>query len=87
MQLPDGASLERTQQALDEVSRDCAAPRPASTRSSTIAGISALDNNATLANAGVAYIMLKDWSVRGEAHRIAAAVAQLNASSAPSTRA
>ena len=28
----------------------------------TIAGISALDNNASLANAGVAYIVLKDWS-------------------------
>ena len=32
----------------------------------TIAGISALDNSAPLANAGVAYIMLKDWSERGK---------------------
>ena len=32
----------------------------------TIAGVSALDNNATLANAGVAYIILKDWSERGK---------------------
>ena len=32
----------------------------------TIAGVSALDNNSTLANAGVAYIVLKDWSLRGK---------------------
>ena len=31
----------------------------------TIAGISALDNTSSLANAGVAYIILKDWSARG----------------------
>ncbi|MFX6911503.1 hypothetical protein ABTH68_19775, partial [Acinetobacter baumannii] len=30
----------------------------------TIAGISALDNSASLANAGVAYIILKDWEAR-----------------------
>ena len=29
-----------------------------------ISGISVLDNSATLANAGVAYVILKDWSVR-----------------------
>ena len=32
----------------------------------TIAGISALDNSATLANAGVAYVVLKDWSERAQ---------------------
>ena len=37
---------------------------PASARS--FAGVSALDSNSTLANAGVAYIVLKDWSVRGK---------------------
>ena len=31
-----------------------------------ISGVSALDNNSTLANAGVAYIVLKDWSLRGK---------------------
>ncbi len=30
-----------------------------------ISGISALDNSASLANAGVAYLVLKDWSERG----------------------
>ena len=32
----------------------------------TIAGVSALDNNAPLANAGVAYVVLKDWSERAD---------------------
>jgi HAE1 family hydrophobic/amphiphilic exporter-1 len=32
----------------------------------TIAGVSALDNSVTLANAGVAYIILKDWDERGK---------------------
>ena len=31
----------------------------------TIAGISLLDNSATLANAGAAYVILKNWSQRG----------------------
>jgi HAE1 family hydrophobic/amphiphilic exporter-1 len=31
----------------------------------TIAGISALDNSSSLANAGVAYLILKEWSARG----------------------
>ena len=36
-----------------------------------IAGISVLDNSATLANAGVAYVVLKDWSERGQDLQIA----------------
>ncbi len=31
-----------------------------------ISGVSALDNNSSLANAGVAYVVLKDWSARGK---------------------
>ncbi len=63
VQLPDGAALGRTQKALDQVSviarKDSAVDRVV-----TIAGISALDNNAALANAGVAYVILKPWSQR-----------------------
>jgi HAE1 family hydrophobic/amphiphilic exporter-1 len=33
----------------------------------TIAGVSILDNNATLANAGVNYVMMEDWSKRAKA--------------------
>ena len=32
----------------------------------TIAGVSPIDNNSALASAGVAYIVLKDWSERGK---------------------
>ncbi|MGZ3409574.1 MAG: efflux RND transporter permease subunit [Xanthobacteraceae bacterium] len=63
-QLPDGASLARTQAALDQIS-DIARKTPGVEQALTIAGISALDNNASLANAGVAYLVLKPWSERG----------------------
>jgi HAE1 family hydrophobic/amphiphilic exporter-1 len=65
VQLPDGAALERTQKALDQVSAIASAD-PAVAHVVTIAGISALDNNAVLANAGASYIVLKEWSVRDD---------------------
>jgi hydrophobic/amphiphilic exporter-1 (mainly G- bacteria), HAE1 family len=65
VQLPDGAALDRTQAALDEVSKVAHAD-PAVEHVITIAGVSALDNNAVLANAGVAYVVLKDWSRRAD---------------------
>ena len=49
---------------LDEVS-DIAAQDAWRGQVIGIAGISALDNNASLANAGVAYVILKDWDARG----------------------
>lgn len=66
VQLPDGASLERTQRSLQEVNR-IAAATPGVDQVITVSGVSVLDNNATLPNAGVAYVVLKDWSVRGKA--------------------
>ena len=63
VQLPDGASLERTQKALDRVTA-IARKTPGVQQVVSIAGISVLDNNASLANAGVAYIILKDWGER-----------------------
>jgi len=65
VQLPDGASLGRTQKALERV-RDIASKTPGVKQVVTIAGISVLDNSASLANAGVAYIILDDWSERGK---------------------
>jgi hydrophobic/amphiphilic exporter-1 (mainly G- bacteria), HAE1 family len=65
VQLPDGASLERTQKALDKV-KDITSKTPGVDHVITIAGMSALDNSATLANAGVAYVILKSWSERGK---------------------
>jgi hydrophobic/amphiphilic exporter-1 (mainly G- bacteria), HAE1 family len=65
VQLPDGASLPRTKHVLDQVS-EIAGKNPAVDNVVAISGVSALDSNSTLANAGVAYIVLKDWSLRGK---------------------
>ena len=65
VQLPDGASLERTQRAMDEVGA-IARKTPGVDQVVTVAGISPLDNSASLANAGVAYVTLKPWSQRGK---------------------
>ncbi len=65
VQLPDGASLARTQKTLERVS-EIARKTPGVRQVITIAGVSVLDNNAPLANGGVAYIMLNDWSERGK---------------------
>ncbi|MEA2918175.1 MAG: hypothetical protein QOJ15_10256 [Bradyrhizobium sp.] len=64
VQLPDGAALDRTQRVLDQVS-DLAGKTPGVEQVISIAGISALDNSSSLANAGVAYLILKEWSERG----------------------
>jgi hydrophobic/amphiphilic exporter-1 (mainly G- bacteria), HAE1 family len=64
-QLPDGASLERTQKAMDEVAK-IAKATPGVDQVVTVAGISPLDNSASLSSAGVAYVTLKPWSERGK---------------------
>ena len=63
VQLPDGASLERTDAAMAEVSR-IAQATPGVNRVVALSGMSVLDNNSMLANAGVAYVILDDWGVR-----------------------
>ncbi|MEA2883113.1 MAG: hydrophobic/amphiphilic exporter (mainly bacteria), family [Bradyrhizobium sp.] len=65
VQLPDGASLDRTRRVMDKV-QDIAGETPGVEQIMTIAGISALDNSSSLANAGVAYLILKEWSERGK---------------------
>src|SRR6185369_12615608 len=77
VQLPDGASIERTQKVLDRVA-DIAGQTPGVQQVITIAGISALDNSASLANAGVAYIILKDWDSRGPGEDLRSLVYGLN---------
>jgi hydrophobic/amphiphilic exporter-1 (mainly G- bacteria), HAE1 family len=64
VQLPDGASLERTEAAMKDVS-DVLGRTDGVEHVVTVSGISVLDNSASLANAGVAYIILKPWNVRG----------------------
>jgi HAE1 family hydrophobic/amphiphilic exporter-1 len=62
-QLPDGAAVGRTQAVLDQVTK-AALTVPGVDQVIAISGISVLDNSATLSNAGVAYVILKDWSLR-----------------------
>lgn len=62
-QLPDGASKERTDAVMAEVGK-IAQATPGVDQVLTISGISVLDSNASLQNAGVAYVVLKDWDER-----------------------
>ncbi len=77
VQLPDGASLERTRQIIDQVS-EIAGKTPGVDQVIGISGISALDNSASLANAGVAYLVLKDWGERGAGQDLRSLVVGLN---------
>ncbi|MBV8321711.1 MAG: multidrug efflux RND transporter permease subunit [Hyphomicrobiales bacterium] len=77
VQLPDGASLVRTKRVLDQVS-EIAGKNPAVANVIAISGVSALDNNSTLANAGVAYVVLKDWSERGKGEDLRSLFQQFN---------
>ena len=67
VQLPDGAALGRTVNSLNEATK-IALDTPGVKQVITIAGISVLDNSATLANAGVDYIIFDDWKKR-EKHK------------------
>ncbi len=79
VQLPDGAALDRTQRVLDRVG-ELAAKTPAVEQVVTIAGISALDSSSSLANAGVAYLILKEWSERGPGQDLRSLFVGLNES-------
>ena len=65
VQLPDGASLERTEAAMKDVSTTLSKVEGVA-HVVAVSGVSVLDNSASLANAGVAYIMLTPWNERGE---------------------
>jgi hydrophobic/amphiphilic exporter-1 (mainly G- bacteria), HAE1 family len=69
VQLPDGASLGRTARAMAQLS-EIAQKDPNVDNVIAISGISLLDNSATLANAGGAYVVLKDWSVRQDLREV-----------------
>jgi HAE1 family hydrophobic/amphiphilic exporter-1 len=66
VQLPDGAALGRTVNSLNEATK-IALATPGVKQVITIAGISVLDNSATLANAGVNYVIFDDWDKRAKA--------------------
>jgi HAE1 family hydrophobic/amphiphilic exporter-1 len=77
VQLPDGASLDRTQRVLDQVS-EMSGKTPGVAQVISIAGISALDSSSSLASAGVAYLILKDWDARGAGEDLRSLVVGLN---------
>ena len=62
-QLPDGASKERTDAVMQQIS-GIAKKVPGVGHVVTVSGASILDNMASLANAGVAFVVLDDWDVR-----------------------
>ncbi len=64
VQLPDGASLERTERVMDRAAQ-IALSVPGTRNIVSIGGVSPLDNSASLANAGIMYLNLKDWNERG----------------------
>jgi HAE1 family hydrophobic/amphiphilic exporter-1 len=65
VQLPDGASLQRTVAALDRAGAIARAV-PGVRQVTAISGMSVLDNNAALSSAGVAYVVLDDWDLRAK---------------------
>jgi hydrophobic/amphiphilic exporter-1 (mainly G- bacteria), HAE1 family len=77
VQLPDGASLERTHATLQQTA-EIARKTPGVDKVLAIAGVSPLDNNATLANAGVVYIVLKYWGERGKDEQLLPLFTKLN---------
>src|SRR5579863_9359594 len=62
-QLPDGASKERTDAVMQQIAKT-AKSIPGVDQVVTVSGVSILDNLARLANAGVAFVVLKDWGAR-----------------------
>lgn len=77
VQLPDGATLERTDALLQDLSAQVSKVGGIE-NVVTIDGISLLDNSSSLANAGVLYIMFKDWSLRGKNEDLFALYKKLN---------
>lgn len=77
VQLPDGATLGRTEALLDQLNKQVS-KLDGVANVIAIDGISLLDNNASLSNAGVLYVIFKDWSLRGKSENLLALYTQLN---------
>ena len=69
VQLPDGASLDRTERVVDKITR-IAQATPGVQDVVALGGLSALDNSSSLANAAMIYLVLKDWSERGKSQNL-----------------
>lgn len=77
VQLPDSATLTRTDALLKKLGAQ-ASKIEGVANVIAIDGVSLLDNNASLANAGVLYVMFKDWSVRGKEQNLLALYQKFN---------
>lgn len=75
--LPDGASLSRTDTILEQLRKQITKVSGVDNIIS-IEGVSLLDNNASLANAGIIYVIFKDWSLRGRSEGLLPLYNQLN---------
>jgi HAE1 family hydrophobic/amphiphilic exporter-1 len=78
VQLPDAASLERTQRVMESIT-EIGLKTPGVAHAIAIGGISPLDNNASLANSGIVYLMLDNWEARGKDEDLRAIYAHLSA--------
>lgn len=78
IQLPDGASLGRTDEVVSRLAKK-ASEVGGVDNVIAIDGISLLDNNSLLSNAGVIYVIFKDWSVRGKSENLRALYTKFNA--------
>ncbi|HTO62449.1 MAG TPA: efflux RND transporter permease subunit [Bradyrhizobium sp.] len=77
VQLPDSASIGRTDAMLALLNGKIA-KLPSVENQITVSGVSLLDNSATLFNAGVIYVMLKPWDVRGSKEGLLAVYKELS---------
>ncbi len=76
-QLPDAASLERTEAVMKRVT-EIALKTPGIEHAVAISGISILDGGASLSNGGALYVIFKDWSQRGEGEDMLSIYQNLN---------
>lgn len=77
VQLPDGASLDRTKALLKKMTSQIS-KIDGIDNIIAIDGISLMDNSANLSNGGAIYIIFKDWSVRGKDASLLALYQKLN---------
>ena len=70
VQLPEGAVARAHDCTPSTTSPSACARMPGVDKVVAIGGLAALNDNASLANAGIAYVILKDWSERGKGENL-----------------
>lgn len=84
--LPDGAGLDRTEAVVNDLSQQITKIAGIDNVIG-IDGVSLLDNNTSLSNAGILYVMFKDWSLRGKSESLEVLYQKLNAIAANTLKA